>query len=615
MKAHVQPTRSGTGRPNVAPARNAATVVAPAFHPPSRTPARPGHAAAALRSIVQRTGQSPARAEEDAQASGDRFFRGAPAGGTVQRASERGAAAQSAAQDAQEIDPTISQAIESRRGGGAPLPEGLQRSMGAAFDGADFSAVRVHTGPQASALSESLQAQAFTTGKDVFFRDGAWAPETRTGQATIAHELTHTIQQGAVGRQGAGATGTVQNKRVQRLAVDDQPWPNLAPSPTLSMRKSSGGTGGVYFATDAAESVVVKLDAPEKAFSAQVANKVTAIGTGLQTTDYRILAPGSPGNAAIKADILAHTQTDQQAALGNRPVQARLAQDGPNDAADAKTAVVLMEQMPNVSLDEMARDPAQHDNLLTALTNPAVLQGFAKLIVADAITGNGDRFMKDLAPEAAVPDIPANITNIFLSPDFQNVLAMDNETFKAGEFDRAGKDPEKVWSQKMATVRALLNPTVCADIAEVLICSILYTTGDILPPADGTVPKDYHLTYIPLGGKLGPLHHKIIQRRVRAQMAAVLSRELPTQVAAITRTLRAEKKTLRRAYAAAADDASGGTGTFGKKPAAKSADLKVVTSRVKFLNVARKEKDGAKAATKGIGEALKHFKRHKKKEG
>ena len=98
-------------------------------------------------------------------------------------------------------------------------------------------------------------------------------------------------------------------------------------------------------------------------------------------------------------------------------------------------------------------------------------------------------------------------------------------------------------------------------------------------------------------------------------MVAVLSRELPTQVAAITKTLREEKQTLRQAYATAAGDASGGTGAFKNQPAAKSADLKVVTSRVKFLNVARKQKDGAKAETKGIGEALKHFKRHKKKEG
>ncbi len=614
MKARVPATRLGVRHPNVASFVGAGPGITPAFQLPSRTPASPGHAAGALQSIVRRATQPRARAERDAHAAGDHFFRDPQAAGAVQRAVQR-AAERGAAQDAQELDPDISQAIESRRGAGAPLPEGLQRKMSVAFDGADFSGVRVHTGPQASALNESIHARAFTTGSDVFFRDGAYAPDTPAGQATIAHELAHTIQQGAVGAGSAGADGAVQSKRVQRLAVDDQPYPNLAPSATLSMRKSSGGSGGVYFATDAAESIVVKLDNPAKAFSAQVANKFTATGTGLQTTDYRILAPGSQGNIGIKADILAHTTTDQRADLNNRPVQARLAQDGPGEAADPDTAVILMEQMANVSLDDMASDPAQHDNLLAVLTNPAILKGFAKLLVADAITGNADRFMKDLAPSTAVPDIPANITNIFLSPDFQNVLAMDNETFKAGTHDPQSNNAAQVWSQKMASVRALLNPTICADIAEVLICAILYTSGDVLPPSDGTVPKDYHLTYIPPTGHRGPLHHRMVYTGVRARMVAVLAQELPVEVAAVVATLRAEEGNLRQAYNDAADDATGGTRQFGNKAAAKSANFNVLTSRLKFLDVAIKQRDAGKAETKGIDEALKHFKRRQKKNG
>ncbi|MGL4651625.1 MAG: hypothetical protein ACRC1H_19615, partial [Caldilineaceae bacterium] len=376
-----------------------------------------------------------------------------------------------------------------------------------------------------------------------------------------------------------------------------------------------------YFANDGNDSVVVKLDAPDKAYGAQVANKVTSIGTGLQTSDFRILPPGSQGNQDIKADILAHTTTDTRPDLNNRPVHPRLLQDGALDAGNNKSAVILMEKMDNVSISEMAEDPAQHDNLIGALTNPQVLTGFAKLIVADAITGNADRFMKDLAPGTAVPDIPANITNIFLSPDFQNVLAMDNETMRAGRQERktpqGKKNPklEKEWKDKMATVRALLNPTVCADLAEVLICAILYTTGDILPPNDGTVPPNYHLNYIPPDGRMGPLHTKMIQQNVRARMVAVLSKELPNQVKLVTQTLHDEQKKVIAAYSDAGDEATGGTGRFTGKNRGTAAisDVNVVTARAKFLATARKQKDGGKAETKGLADAFKHFKRKDKK--
>ena len=91
--------------------------------------------------------------------------------------------------------------IQSARGGGQPLAADLQRSMGQAM-GADFSGVKVHTDSQSDQLNQSIQAKAFTTGQDVFFRQGAYEPSSRGGQELIAHELTHVVQQngGAVQR-------------------------------------------------------------------------------------------------------------------------------------------------------------------------------------------------------------------------------------------------------------------------------------------------------------------------------------------------------------------------------------------------------------------------------
>src|SRR6185436_6786575 len=87
-------------------------------------------------------------------------------------------------------------AIDRTRGTGQAL-DATARSFLEESMGADFSNVRVHTGPQAEALNQSLSARAFTTGSDVFFARGEYQPGSSTGRELLAHELTHVVQQGA----------------------------------------------------------------------------------------------------------------------------------------------------------------------------------------------------------------------------------------------------------------------------------------------------------------------------------------------------------------------------------------------------------------------------------
>ena len=101
--------------------------------------------------------------------------------------------------------------LNQARSGGKPLAPALQRKMGGVM-GADFSGVRVHTDNRADRLNHIIQAKAFTTGQDVFFRQGAYQPESRSGQGLIAHELTHTLQQGATVQHQP--EGMVQRKLV-----------------------------------------------------------------------------------------------------------------------------------------------------------------------------------------------------------------------------------------------------------------------------------------------------------------------------------------------------------------------------------------------------------------
>ncbi|MGV0104142.1 eCIS core domain-containing protein [Nostoc sp. DSM 114160] len=84
--------------------------------------------------------------------------------------------------------------IQQARGNGQPLADDIKHPMEQAF-GADFGSVRVHTDAQSNRLNESIQARAFTTGQDVFFRQGEYSPGSDAGKELLAHELTHVVQQ------------------------------------------------------------------------------------------------------------------------------------------------------------------------------------------------------------------------------------------------------------------------------------------------------------------------------------------------------------------------------------------------------------------------------------
>ena len=93
-----------------------------------------------------------------------------------------------------EASTDLESSIQRARGGGQALDTNLQAKMEQAM-GADFSSVKVHTDSQSNQLNESIQAKAFTTGQDVFFRQGEYNPNSKSGQELIAHELTHVVQQ------------------------------------------------------------------------------------------------------------------------------------------------------------------------------------------------------------------------------------------------------------------------------------------------------------------------------------------------------------------------------------------------------------------------------------
>ncbi|MCM0593884.1 MAG: DUF4157 domain-containing protein [Gloeotrichia echinulata DEX184] len=80
--------------------------------------------------------------------------------------------------------PDVEASINQARGGGQAIADNIREPMEQAF-GADFSGVKVHTDGQSDQLNRSIQARAFTTGQDVFFRQGEYNPGSRGGAGVV----------------------------------------------------------------------------------------------------------------------------------------------------------------------------------------------------------------------------------------------------------------------------------------------------------------------------------------------------------------------------------------------------------------------------------------------
>jgi hypothetical protein len=92
------------------------------------------------------------------------------------------------------VHPDVEAAIAAARGHGSALDAPVRERVGAALDD-PLADVRVHTDERADALARSVSARAFTTGADIFFARGEYRPATTAGDALLAHELTHVVQQ------------------------------------------------------------------------------------------------------------------------------------------------------------------------------------------------------------------------------------------------------------------------------------------------------------------------------------------------------------------------------------------------------------------------------------
>lgn len=92
------------------------------------------------------------------------------------------------------VSPALASQLSSSKGGGQPLSEPDRGLFEATFRH-DFGGVSLHTDAAADSFSRSLNARAFTTGRDIYFRGGEYQPGTSGGRELLSHELTHVVQQ------------------------------------------------------------------------------------------------------------------------------------------------------------------------------------------------------------------------------------------------------------------------------------------------------------------------------------------------------------------------------------------------------------------------------------
>ena len=153
--------------------------------------------------------------------------------------------------DAEATQPVL-QRIQARRGGGAPLPEAVQRHLEQGLNH-DLSRVRIHDDAEADKLAKGVNAIAFTTGTDIFFQSGQFQPNTQSGLELLAHEVTHTVQQ-SQGRVGTGidpdagleaeartmGARLAQKTTLPTRAIQPRPHSTVTPTTTFQRRPAAG---------------------------------------------------------------------------------------------------------------------------------------------------------------------------------------------------------------------------------------------------------------------------------------------------------------------------------------------------------------------------------------
>lgn len=125
--------------------------------------------------------------------------------------------------------------------GGRPLEPEVRADMESRM-GHDFSDVRVHDDSAAADSARAVNAHAYTVGSNIVFQRDTYDPSSAEGRTTLAHELTHVVQQRSGPVDGTSAPGGIKvsdpSDRFEREATANADRVMSAPAPVQTLSAS-----------------------------------------------------------------------------------------------------------------------------------------------------------------------------------------------------------------------------------------------------------------------------------------------------------------------------------------------------------------------------------------
>lgn len=206
-----------------------------------------------------------------------------------------------------EVNPELESRVSGLNGKGSPLPD-QDREFFESRMGADFSGVRVHTNSGAAQLSQDLNARAFTVGGDIAFGEGEYQPGSTDGRKLLAHELTHTVQQGSSAKRKVQREETeeeLQAKSIQREEDEE------LQTKSIQRQEEAPTVGG-----EAEEGPTEEEKAAARAAAAQAEQIANAV---LETSQSQTVE--SKSAAQIEQEAAAVPKAEIASSLAEGPIQ------------------------------------------------------------------------------------------------------------------------------------------------------------------------------------------------------------------------------------------------------------------------------------------------------
>jgi hypothetical protein len=194
--------------------------------------------------------------------------------------------------------------VRGQLGPGQPLEGGVRSQMESAF-GVNFSRVRLHTGNRVESLSDDFNARAFTVGEHVAFAQGEYQPGTVAGQALLAHELAHVVQQsGAEQTAARKARGPSEDEKTLEADADasavNAMTGLLGGARTSALPAIRSGLG----LSRCSSSKTKPVEAPKTQADAKKAVEQAQAGQAPDASAATAACPADPAVAAAKAGVI-----------------------------------------------------------------------------------------------------------------------------------------------------------------------------------------------------------------------------------------------------------------------------------------------------------------------